>query len=171
MLSGTNLGNNIINQITNKLGQLENAFAQKIGAVESTFQQQSEAKTQEVLMNWAKDKPHFEKVRVLMSQLIASGAVPLKDGRVDLDGAYDAAIYANPEVRGALQADQAKAAQAATVAAAAKEKAAQQAAADKARKSNVSLAPSAPGQPVAPKAKKGRSVRESLKDAMEELAV
>ena len=161
---------NYINQITNKLSQLENAFSQKIGAVESTFQQQSEAKTQEVLMGWAKDKPHFEKVRVLMSQLIASGAVPLKDGRVDLDGAYDAAIYANPEVRGALQADQAKAAQAATVAAAAKEKAAQQAAADKARKTNVSLAPSAPGQAVQPKAKKGRSVRESLKDAMEELS-
>jgi hypothetical protein len=160
---------NYINQITNKLSQLENAFSQKIGAVENTFQQQSEAKTQEVLMNWAKDKPHFEKVRVLMSQLIASGAVPLKDGRVDLDGAYDAAIYANPEVRGSLQAEQQKAAQAAQIAAAAKEKAAQQAAADKARKTNVSLAPSAPGQAPAPKAKKGRSVRESLKDAMEEL--
>lgn len=162
---------NYINQITNKLSQLENAFSQKIGAVENTFQQQSEAKTQEVLMGWAKDKPHFEKVRVLMSQLIASGAVPLKDGRVDLDGAYDAAIYANPEVRGTMQAEQQKAAQTLQVAAAAKEKAAQQAAADKARKSNVSLAPSAPGTgSPAGKPKKGRSVRESLKDAMEELS-
>ena len=123
-------------------------------------------------MNWAKDKPHFEKVRVLMSQLIASGAVPLKEGRVDLDGAYDAAIYANPEVRGTVQAEQAKAAAAATAAAAAKEKAAQQAAADKARKTSVSLSPSAPGQPVVGKNKKsGKSVRESLMQAIEEHAV
>lgn len=160
-----------ITGISQELAALKNAFTQQIGQVQNTFQQQSEAKTQEVLMNWAKDKPHFEKVRVLMSQLIASGAVPLKDGRVDLDGAYEQAIWANPEVRGAVQADVQKAAQAAQVAAAAKEKAAQQAAADKARKSNVSLAPSAPGAPPVGKPKKGRSVRESLRDAMEELAV
>lgn len=160
-----------INQITNKLGQLENAFSQQIGQVQNTFQQQSEAKTQEVLMGWAKDKPYFEKVRVLMSQLIASGAVPLKDGRVDLDGAYEQAIWANPEVRSAVQADVVKQNAAVAAAAQAKEKAAQQAAADKARKSNVSLAPSAPGSGSPQgKPKKGRSVRESLKDAMEELS-
>lgn len=160
-----------IDGITGKLAQLENAFTQQIGAVQSTFQQQSEAKTQEVLMNWAKDKPHFEKVRVLMSQLIASGAVPLKDGRVDLDGAYEQAIWANPEVRAEVQqAAQAEAEKQRKIAAE-KEKKAQQDAADKARKADVSLRPSAPGEAPVPKGKKGRTVRESLREAMEELAV
>jgi hypothetical protein len=160
-----------IDGITGKLAQLENAFTQQIGQVQSTFQQQSEAKTQEVLMNWAKDKPHFEKVRVLMSQLIASGAVPLKDGRVDLDGAYEQAIWANPEVRAEVQQAAQAEAEKKVKDAAAKEKAAQQAAADKARRADVSLRPSAPGEAPKPKGKKGVSVRESLKQAMEELAV
>jgi hypothetical protein len=160
-----------IDQMSQKLAQLEHAFTQQIGQVQNTFQQQSEAKTQEVLMNWAKDKPHFEKVRVRMSQLIASGAVPLKDGRVDLDGAYEQAVWSMPEVRTELQAAEKKAQADAAIAAAAKEKAAQQAAADKARKTDVSLRPSAPGQTPVPARKKGRTVRESIMDARDELAV
>ena len=160
-----------IDTMSQKLAQLENAFSQQIGQVQNTFQQQSEAKTQEVLMNWAKDKPHFDKVRVLMSQLIASGAVPLRDGRVDLDGAYAKAVRMDDDTWAAEQAAAQKAAATAAAAKAAQEKAAQQAAAEKARKTAVSLSPSAPGSAPMPKGKKGRSVRESLKDAMEELAV
>lgn len=47
--------------------------------------------------------PHFEKVRGRMGALMQAGAAD------DLDAAYDAAVWADPELRGVLQADGAKA--------------------------------------------------------------
>ena len=133
-----------------------------------------EAKTQEILHNWSQGKPHFESVRGLMAQLIQSGAVPLKNGNVDLDGAYDMALYANPEVRNqVLAAQQAESAKQAKVKADAERKV-QQDQANKARRVAVGVSSSSPGAAPGtiagrPVGKGRKSVRESILEAREAL--
>jgi hypothetical protein len=161
-----------IDQQSAKINNLEQAFAQKIGGLESTFAQQSQAKTDEILANWSQGKAHFESVRHLMANLIGSGAVPLKDGKVDLDRAYEMAIYADPTVRSQVLTAQQEELKKQAVAKAAAEKKAQQEAADKARRAAVSVSGAAPGVPGAPAKVTGKrkSVRESINDAMTQLA-
>ncbi len=162
-----------IKSIEQKLGGMEQAIVQRFGALENTFAQQNQAKTEEILAHWAKDKPHYEEVRNLMAHLIGSGAVEaLPDGRADLDKAYDMALYANPDVRTRLLASQTQAAEKARKDREAAEKTAQQALADKARKTGISLSPAAPGAVAAqgkPKGK-GKSVKESLMESISELS-
>jgi hypothetical protein len=161
-----------INDMQQELGLLKQQFGQELTGLKSTFQQQSEAKTQEILTNWSKDKPHFEAVRGLMAQFIQSGAVPLKNGQVDLDGAYDMAIYASPDVRTQVLTAQQEAAKKAAAAKVEAERKAQQAQADKARKAGVSVGGGAPGVPGAPSGKptgKRKTVRESIMEAREQL--
>ena len=162
-----------VKTLEQKIAELQQGFSTQLGQLSSSFQQQSQAKTEEILANWSKDKPYFEDVRRMMAHLIASHAVPpLPNGTADLDRAYDMAMYAVPEVRGKVLADQQKAQADAAKAKQTAEKAAQQAAADKARKAAGSLSQSAPGSPIAPqgKGKKGKSVRESIQEARDELA-
>lgn len=161
-----------IGQLEGKLGQLEQAFTQKIGSVENALTQQSQAKTDEVLAMWSKDKPHFQEVRELMANLIASGAVPLKEGQVDLDRAYDMAVYASPDVRTKVLAAQQEEQRKAAAAKVAAEKKAQQEQADKARKAAVSIGGSAPGVPGAPGKPTGKrkTVRESIEEARAQVA-
>lgn len=161
----------IMTAIKQALSGMEEKVTQRFTALESTFAQQSQAKTQEILDNWSKDKPHFEEVRQTMARLIASGEVPpLQNGSADLDTAYDMALYAKPDIRAKVLADQQQKAKAALEAAQAKEQKAQSEQAAKARKANVGLGPSAPGTQVSQqgKGKKGKSVRESLLEAMSE---
>jgi hypothetical protein len=160
-----------IDGIRQELLQLKQGVGQQLGTMQQSFAAQQEAKTQEILGNWAKDKPHFEKVRGVMAQLIQSGAVPLKEGRVDLDGAYEKAVRLNDEIWQQTQADaQAKAAADLKAKADAKKKA-DEAAAAGAKKAAVSLTPTAPGSAPAQqgKAKKKQSVRESLMSAIDEV--
>ena len=56
--------------------------------------------------DFAKDKPHFEKVRKIMGSLMQAGEA------ADLNEAYDKATYAHPEVRQLILEDQRKAAEA-----------------------------------------------------------
>lgn len=161
----------IMTAIKQALSGMEEKVTQRFTALESTFAQQSQAKTQEILDNWSKDKPHFEEVRQTMARLIASGEVPpLQNGSADLDTAYDMALYAKPDIRAKVLAEQQQKAQADLKAAEAKEQKAQSEQAAKARKANVGLGPSAPGTQVSQqgKGKKGKSVRESLLEAMSE---
>lgn len=136
-------------------------------------QADSAAKTQQIITTWATGKPHFEAVRGLMAQLIQSGAVPLKNQQVDLDAAYDMAVYAHPETRGALEAEKLAKLEAERTAKATAERTAQQAQADKARTAGrASIAPGAPGSTTpaggAAKPKKGMTVGESLRAAIKE---
>jgi hypothetical protein len=162
--------------------QLMDGTFQKMTALEQQVQQfvtsqqaQQQRATEQIVGDWSKGKPHFERVRGQMAKLIQSGVVGLKaDGGVDLDGAYEAAVYADPELRGTMmQAEQKKAQDAAAARVAAEQKAQADAAA-KARAASKSLAPSAPGaSPVngaAQQRKKGESVRESIARAREEVA-
>lgn len=161
-----------INSMKTELDQIKQAFSQELGGLKNTFQQQSEAKTNEILANWSKGKAHFEAVRALMAQLIQSGAVPLKDGQVDLDGAYEAAIWANPEIRAKVQAELDAVAQAERKKKADAAKKAQEEQASKARKAAVSLTGGPPGDGTTAPARKGKgkSVRDSILEAREELS-
>lgn len=160
-----------ITGLEQKLEGFARAVSQQFGNLQSTFQQQSEAKTQEILNSWSKDKPHFEKVRVAMAHMLSSGMVqPLADGSADLDSAYDMALYALPDVRNQILTEQQEKAEAERQAKADKEAKAQQEQATKARKASGSLSFSAPGATAAPQGKrpgKGKSVRESLAEAIE----
>jgi hypothetical protein len=159
-----------IDGIKKELGELKQTFGQEIGGLRNSVMSQQERDTQNVLSMWSKDKPHFEAVRSEMARLIQSGAVPLKDGKVDLDGAYEKAIRLNDEIWTATQAQKAAAEEAKRVAAGETKKKAEAEAAEKARRAAVSLTPAAPGAPGAAgtKAKKGKSVRESLMEAIDE---
>lgn len=151
---------------------------QKVQMFDSMFVAQNEQKTMEVIGSWASDKPHFEAVRRLMGQLIQSGAVPPKDGRVDLDTAYEMACNATKSVREAMATEAAAKAeqerQAANQTAAQAAVATQQQQTRSARQAAVTLRPGAPGSapPAGQKQqpKQRRSVRESINDALEELS-
>lgn len=157
---------------------LEQKMQTMFGTLKSDYttqlQNQSYAKTQETLDTWAKGKPYFEEARQLMAHLISSGAVPvLPNGSADLDKAYDMALYALPDVRAKVLAEQEQA----RVKAAADKRSAEKAAQDKqaalARKAaGGALQSGAPGNPVqaGKKPAKGKSVRESLMEAREQLA-
>lgn len=158
-----------------KLAATEQAigkFGERFTGIESTFEAQNTEKTKEAISFWAKDKPHFPKVQQLMGRLIASGAVPLKDGRVDLDGAYSMAVWADPAVRAELEAEAKKAAKDAAARTAETVRETQDRGAQTARRAAVSVAPGSPG-PANGAArgkppKKGASVRESLDSAVRE---
>ncbi len=147
-------------------------FSSQLGGLTQSFQQQNMTKTKEILGNWSKDKPYFEDVRQYMAQLIATGVVPAReDGSSDLDTAYETAIWAIPTIRAKIQADQTAAIAKAAADKKAKEQKLQQEQANKARRtSGASLAGGAPGNPVQPAKKgKGKSVRESIMEAREEV--
>lgn len=123
-------------------------------------------------INWSKDKPHAETVRGLMANLINSDLAliqagqpqvsnTIKDGSIDMDAAYQAAIYANPQVRETiLREDQAK-----------REKEAK-AAAERARKAGASMRSGAPAGTIAPasnNAPKVETVAESIRRALAEV--
>ena len=88
-----------------------------------------------------------------MASGIASGAVPLKNGAVDLDGAYQFASAADPEIREQLYAERSAA-----------ERKAQREQAERARRAGSSLGGAAPGgnNTIGPKKRTGsRCVRDS----------
>jgi hypothetical protein len=162
-----------LDNMKQELAALKGDFTNQLGQLSNSFQQQSQAKTEEILASWSKDKPYFEDVRKMMAHLIASQAIPpLQNGAADLDKAYDMALWALPEIRQKVLAEQQKAAQDAAKAKRAAEQKAQQEQADKARKAQAgSITGSAPGAPGLPaKPKKGKTVAESIRDAMNELS-
>jgi len=86
-----------------RVGQVEQRLAQLQQKLEQTTQQQerqAQAEAESTLKEFAKDKPHFEDVRKLMSSF-------LKEGHAQsLQDAYDMAVHASPNVRARIQADQ-----------------------------------------------------------------
>jgi hypothetical protein len=84
--------------VLDRFGQLEQ---QVTGVLTSQQQSESNRITAE-LAAFAKDKPHFEKVRVAMGQMMTAGIVP----HTDLDDAYQRAIWADPDLRQQLLREQ-----------------------------------------------------------------
>jgi hypothetical protein len=161
-----------IEQLTQKIAQLEGNFGTEINNFRTQFQRDTEEKTNQILTNWSNGKTHFPAVRGLMAQLLQSGAVPLKEGQVDLDAAYDMAINAHPQVRALVYQERVAAAKAAREAKAKADAVKNQDAANKARRASVSVGNNAPGEvAVATGGKRGKglSVRESINQAREQL--
>lgn len=166
-----------VGSLQNELAELKNIVQQTVGRfgnVEQNLNSQNEARTRENLSIWSTGKPHFEEVRQDMAKLIETGVIPLKaDGQVDLDTAYERAIYFNPEVRAKVLAEQQQANQQAQQQSKDAATTAQQTQVAKARKAAVSLPVTTPGEikGTAVKKKPGEkmSVRESLKAALSEL--
>lgn len=94
---------------------------------------------------FAKDKPHFEKVRKIMGSLMQAGEAS------DLNEAYEKATYAHPEVRQLILEDQRKAAEA-------KRKAEQEKAVSQAKKAGSVNLKSTQGTTPA----KGASIEETM---------
>lgn len=91
-----------------RVGQLEQRLNQAEQKYEQTLQQQraaQEAADVAAVNQFAKDKPYFDDVRVLMASL-------MKDGHAEsLQAAYDMAVRAHPEVAKRIELDQRKAAE------------------------------------------------------------
>jgi hypothetical protein len=159
-----------IYNLKQQFGQVDGRF----NAVQQDLNAQNEAKTRENLNLWSNGKEFFEDVRQDMASLIQSGMIPLKNGQVDLDTAYERAIYYNPDVRAKVLAKQQQAnenVQQQTTQAATTARAGQVA---KARKASVSLSASSTpgaGNGQMPVRKPGQrlSVKDSLKEAIAQL--
>lgn len=165
-------------ELNAKLDSIINRFSQ----LETTQKSDNEKAAVEQINGWAgfdpstkefKAKPYFPYVRQTMHSLIASGAVPLKDGKIDLDGAYDAACYAHPEIREHMVDEQNKAAQAEVL----RQQQQKQQQIDRARNAGSSLKPGAPGarspntNSISKVNAKGQpnSVRDSLRQAIAQM--
>lgn len=85
-----------VGQVAQELGQIKQTLQQQ----QQQQEQQAQAEAEATLKEFAKDKPHFEGVRKLMSSF-------LKDGHAEnLQQAYDMAVNASPDTRARIQADQ-----------------------------------------------------------------
>lgn len=139
---------------------------------QQTYQQQQYKATEASMYAWAKDKPHFEKVRQQMAQLVGAGLVPMKDDRIDLDAAYQMAVRMDGELFAQEQQAAQEKLQADVAAKAKAAKEAQDKAAAAARKAAVSVTPASPGTNPGtrgtPQKGKKMTVRESLLAAIEE---
>lgn len=180
--------NAALQPITSQLDKLTSSF----DAQEQRRHLEERAKGEQLVKDWAADKPYYERVRPKMAQLIENdrmaimaGQHPINGffdaaGNIDLDGAYKLACGIDPDVRREVgekeQAEQ-KAKLEADVKAAA-DKAAAEAAAkrkelDKAKRASSSLSPNTPM--AAPKAAdprvgtKGESARNSIRRALAEV--
>jgi len=167
-----------VGRLEGQLQQMQQYVQQiggRFGSVENTINEQNQARTVENLNFWSKDKPYFQEVRQEMGKLIETGIVPLKDGQVDLDTAYERAIYLNPTVRAKVLAEQQQANNQVQQQSRDAATTAQQTQVNRARKASVSLpATSTPGSgngAPAVKRKPGEktSVRDSLKAAVAQL--
>jgi len=78
-------------------------IVQEVNSLKQEFQRSREDRISSELSAFAKDKPHFEKVRVIMGQLMNSGIV--QPG--DLEGAYQKATTLHPEVSAAIESERA----------------------------------------------------------------
>lgn len=138
-----------------------------LSAVQAQIQREQQARDEAMLNGWAKDKPHFERVRTAMGKLMQAGMAN------DLDDAYQKATWADPETRAAMQRDELAKAEAKR---AADQKAAQPAPSPaalsaKARSAAVSVRSATPlGNAAPPQKAKGKSVGESLREALRDAA-
>jgi hypothetical protein len=145
--------------------QLIDARLQPIYTVAQQVQtrqaEQQAAQTQQIITDFSKGKKHFENVRVKMAQLIQAGVAGLnEDGSINLNHAYETALHLDPNVWAQVQRENE-----------AQARAARNAEADRKRYASSSLSPTSLGRNNFASNKKparGKSVRESLQDAVSE---
>jgi len=156
------------------------SVAQRLEHFEQATAAQRQSQAEQVVSAWSKDKTHFEAVRGLMAQLVDNDAKMggvrfLKNGQIDMDAAYEAAIWADPETRSHLLKEQRDQHESMVRTAAEKVKAdaearvmaeKQKADAERARRAAVSLRPSAPISGVNGAAPGSIPSRESVRDSI-----
>lgn len=155
-------------------------ISQEVTALKTELQRRDAERVQADIASFAKDKPHFDQVRVRMGVLMQSGQIPGDNPREVFDRAYEEACRSHPEIYGLIQQEaeakrqaEAQAAQAATAQKAKeaeearKRKEAEEAA--KARKAGYGPRSGSPAGMATAKNPQGQSVRESIASAVKEL--
>lgn len=159
--------------INPELEQLLSEMANKINGFEQQTVTQRQQAAENEIQNWAKDKPHFDKLRPAMFALFQSGVIPIVGNKLDLDAAYQKALRLDDDLFAQYQEEQ-KAAKAARIAAKkAKLETENAAKLVKARNAGSSLKPqtktSAPPSGNKPQRRQAPiSVRESIEKAIAE---
>ena len=149
---------------------------QEVVALKTENQRREVAKVQGDIASFSKDKPHFERVRVVMGHLINDGLVPGDSPASIFDEAYKMACRANPEVFDDIQREEQtkRDADAKAASEAAAKKAAEDAEAKrkrdaeavaKARKAGVGPRGGSPGMAIAATSR-GESARDTIKNAI-----
>lgn len=167
-------------EIDPRLAEAMYGMYNEINEMKAGQQRQKQQSAAATINNWAglqpdgtfSKKPYFDKVRQSMLGLLTSGAIPLVNGNLDLDTAYDQACYSNPEIRQELLAQQESEKQAQAAEAAKKKAEEDKAKAAKAAKLNVSLRPTSPTGEIAvrkPNSKGDNSIRNSIYEAIREV--
>lgn len=134
-------------------------LTQQVSSIQGELQRSREEAVSKTLTDFAKDKTNFEKVRVRMGQLIQAGIVQSND----LEGAYQQACWADPEIRTALTKEQFEKQQADNLKT-------QTNRAQTARQAAISPSTRSPNSPVLNGAKPGKlSVRDTIKASVKEL--
>lgn len=134
--------------------QYVHPLQQDISALKATITQQEQNRINSELATFAKAHPHFEKVRIQMGQLIQAGVVP----PTDLEGAYNQAIWLNPEIREQMQKEEYE-----------RQDKLNREKAEAAKKANVSLTSRAPVAPQANGKDKPTSIRGTILSSIQEV--
>jgi hypothetical protein len=168
------------------LQQTLQPIQQQLANYEAEIQRQKLDTANRELSTFSKDKPHFEKVRLRMAEILTTAS---QYGRpVDLQQAYDEAVWGMPEIRSEIMQEQENKRQAEfqasqeSLAAKAREevlaqqkkeaeelaKRKEQEALEKARRANVSPRGTSPVSAVPQGARKTQSVADTLRSVMKE---
>jgi hypothetical protein len=99
-LNGNGGGDPAVAGFVNELQTLK----QELNHFKTAAQRQEEARTQSEIATWSSGKPHFDKVRGTMAQLLESGVA------TDLQTAYDKAIRLHDDIFEEAQAEKLRAA-------------------------------------------------------------
>lgn len=90
------------------VNQKLDAVLDRFDALDRQQRKANDSAAEETINNWAgldvatnqyTKKPYFPYVRQSMFQLLSNGTVPINNGQIDLDAAYNTACYLNPEIR------------------------------------------------------------------------
>lgn len=143
----------------------------EVSTLKQQLQNQKAKEAETFISNWSKDKPHFPAVRQSMFVLLNSGLIPMKNGELDLDEAYNQAVYANPTTRELLRQQEQETADQKAVEARTKIEDKRKADLKKAKAAGSSISPRAPTSSnvnVNKKAPSNVSVRDSIRNAIRE---
>ena len=138
------------------LQQYLNPVYQTVGTLKNELDSIRNERAANEIATFSKDKPYFDKVKVAMGKLMASGSVS------DLDGAYQTAIWADPEIRAEMMQKEVESKLEATRAQASQRS-------QEARKAAVSPSTRAPAPPPLGGKDKPKGVRGSIMAAVEEI--
>ena len=79
---------------------------QRLAGLETEFQRRDRERVNSDIVQMSNGKPHFDRVRVLMGQLINAGQVPGSNPKEVFDEAYARACRADPEVFALIQQEE-----------------------------------------------------------------